>query len=125
MIKISKEDVIKMQATLIYDFGGMPGIRDENLLDSALNSPFQTFDRNDLCPEVNEKAARLCYGIISNHPFQDGNKRIGILTMLVFLHINEVDIEVKDKELIELGFSIASGESHINEIYKWIEMHIL
>ena len=77
-----------MHRELIAAHGGSDGIRDEGLLDSALKAPFQTFAGQPLIPSIQQKAARLCYGLVMNHPFVDGNKRAGAHIMLTFLAIN-------------------------------------
>lgn len=74
---LSKRQILLLHSALISESGGSDGIRDDGLLDSALNTPFQTFAGQDLYPTVLEKAARLGFGLIRNHPFIDGNKRIG------------------------------------------------
>ena len=84
MKKLSKNQIICLQDILIDRYGGIHGIRDENLLDSAVNSPFQTFSGQDLYPDIIEKAARLGFGLITAHAFIDGNKRIGTHAMLIF-----------------------------------------
>lgn len=86
---------------------GADGIRDEAMLDPALHTPFQTFEGIDLYPGVIEKAARIGYGLIKNHPFVDGNKRIGTHMMLVFLGLNNVSLEYEDDDLIDVILSIA------------------
>lgn len=121
MILISKEQVFKIHTSLINETGGIDGIRDENLLDSALNSPFQTFDTKDLYPEISDKAAQLSFSIIKNHPFLDGNKRIGVHIMLVFLTLNNIKLLYSQKELIDLGLKIADSSFSKNDIKKWIE----
>jgi len=123
MIKLIKEQIISMHSLLITESGGMDGIRDEGLLESAMNAPFQTFAGEELYPTVQTKAAVLCYGLVSNHAFIDGNKRIGILVMLVFLEINGIDINCKDEELINLGLSIASNTVGVEDIIRWIINH--
>ena len=85
MIILSKEQILLLHAQLIEETGGSKGLKDEGMLDSALAAPFQSFDGKDLFPSVYQKAARLGYGLASNHAFVDGNKRIGAHTMLVFL----------------------------------------
>jgi len=85
MIRLTTKQVIFLHSSLIEATGGTDGVRDIGLLESALEAPFQTFDRKDLYPALIQKAARLGQSLISNHPFVDGNKRIGIHTMLVFL----------------------------------------
>ena len=89
---LSKRQVLMLHAALIAESGGCDGIRDEGLLDSAINTPLQTFAGKDLYPTVLEKAARLGFGLIRNHPFIDGNKRIGTHAMLVFLAINSISL---------------------------------
>jgi len=123
MIKLSKEQIISMHHLLIIQSGGLDGIRDEGLLESAMNTPFQTFGDEELYPTIQKKAAVLCYGLVNNHAFIDGNKRIGILAMLVFLEINGIDINSKDKELVNLGLSIASNTVGVEDIIRWIINH--
>ena len=82
-----KEQIVLLHSELIRRYGGSDGIRDEGLLESSVNLPFQTFGGADLYPSLLEKAARLAYGLINNPPFIDGNKRIGAHAMLVFLGI--------------------------------------
>lgn len=93
MIRLSKNQVIMLHSDLIAETGGLDGIRDEGLLDSALNSPFQKFNNTDLFPTIYQKAARLGFGLINNHAFIDGNKRIGAHTMLVFLELNDIELD--------------------------------
>ena len=123
MKRITKSQVIKMQNILIQQTGGSKGIRDEGLLESALNTPFQTFDKEELYKTIPAKAAKLCYFIINNHAFVDGNKRIGILTMLVFLEMNSINIKCTDDELIELGLGLADGRIKEEELLGWILDH--
>lgn len=124
MKKLDKEDIIFLHNMLIQEFGGLHGIRDKKLLDSALNAPFQTFDREELYPGLVAKASALCYGLISNHAFQDGNKRIGVLATLTFLDINGVEVEATNEDLIELGRQVASGEMALEQVSEWILKHI-
>ena len=123
MIFFTEEQVKKIHSSLISRTGGLDGIREENLLDSALKLPFQTFDLKELYPEIIDKAAQLCYSMIENHPFIDGNKRTGVHLMLVFLELNNVKIKYSQKELIDFGFGIASGKIARDEIKEWILAH--
>lgn len=93
MIRLTKSQILQLHSELIQVTGGIDGVRDDGLLDSALESPFQTFDGDDLYPDLQQKAARLGYSLISNHPFVDGNKRIGVHTMLTFLSLNGIKID--------------------------------
>lgn len=123
MIKLTKEQVISIHSSLIEATGGTDGVRDIGLLESALETPFQTFDGKDLYPALIQKAARLGYSLVSNHPFVDGNKRIGIHTMLVFLAVNGVEIECTQKELIDIGLSLADGTMDAEKLLIWLSLH--
>lgn len=123
MKKLNKDLVFVMHTQLINATGGEDGVRDESLLISALENPFQTFDGMDLYKTIREKASRLAYGIISNHPFIDGNKRIGVLVMLVFLELNNIYLTYTDDELVELALGVASGKLRDNDILEWILRH--
>ena len=123
MILLTKEQIVEMQELLIEYTGGLRGIKNEALLDSAANNPFQTFMGEELYPTMQKKAASLCYGLINNHAFHDGNKRIGVLAMLTFLELNGIMIECSDDELVELGLNIASGKYDQEDILIWIRKH--
>ena len=118
---INKRQVLLLHKELIKNFGGSFGVRDENLLDSSLKAPFQTFDNRDLFPSLISKAARLGYGIISNHPFVDGNKRTGTHLMLLFLAINGVELSYNDEDLINIIMKVASSEITAKDLETWIE----
>ncbi len=121
---LTKEHILTLHKALIEEYGGTPELRDEGLLDSAISTPFQTFGGADLCPTIVDKACRLGYGLIRNHPFIDGNKRIGTHAMLVFLEINNVSVEYEDEELIETILGVAAGDVSAEELIAWIFEHI-
>lgn len=123
MIRLTKEQVISIHSTLIEATGGTDGVRDIGLLESALEAPFQTFGGTDLYPTVIQKAAKLGHSLILNHPFVDGNKRIGIHTMLVFLALNGIEIECSQAELINVGLSLANSSMQIDELLIWLITH--
>lgn len=123
MIKSSKEMVLLVHQLIAAESGGSIGVRDEALLDSALESAFAGFDGKDLYPSKEEKAARLGYSLISNHAFIDGNKRIGISVMMSFLEANGVKTKYDDDELINVGFSVADGSMTYEDLLKWISDH--
>lgn len=125
MIFFEFEQVTRIHSSLIAKTGGLDGIRDKNLLDSALKVPFQTFDGKDLYPDILDKATQLCFSLINNHPFSDGNKRIGIHLTLLFLKINNVQLNYVQQELIDLGVGIASSRLQKNDIRKWFENHVV
>ena len=121
---LKKRQILLLHSVLIAESGGSDGVRDEGLLDSAVNTPFQTFSGQDLYPTVLEKAVRLGFGLIRNHPFIDGNKRIGTHAMLVFLSLNSITLSYEDDELISTILSVASGEMDADGLLKWIQQHI-
>lgn len=92
MIQISKDMVMLMHKLIAEETGGSIGVKDEGLLDSALENAFQIFDGKELYPTKQEKGARIGYSLISNHAFVDGNKRIGMHIMLIFLEMNGSDL---------------------------------
>lgn len=120
---LTKEQVIYLHKQLIQEFGGMEGIRNEGLLESAIASPFQTFSLKEFYPSIEEKAARLGYGLVSNHCFIDGNKRIGAHAMLVFLALNDIQLDFTQEELIQIFLDLASGNSDYNALLVWIRSH--
>lgn len=120
MIRLTKSQILQLHSELIQVTGGIDGVRDDGLLDSALESPFQTFDGDDLYPDLQQKAARLGYSLISNHPFVDGNKRIGVHTMLTFLSLNGIEIDCMQNELADIGLKVASGNMSADELVEWI-----
>ena len=123
MIILSKKQVLALHSDLIREFGGTEGIRDEGLLESALAAPFQTFDGEPAYPSLQAKAARLGFGLVSNHPFVDGNKRTGAHVMLVFLALNGVELCYEQQELIDAFLSVASGGSDWRDLQRWILEH--
>lgn len=120
---LSQKQVLLLHASLIQQFGGSDGVRDIGMLESALASPFQTFDGQSVYPSLQAKAAQLGFGLICNHPFVDGNKRIGAHVMLVFLALNGVELIYTQQELIDTILSVASGEKDNQGLLQWILEH--
>ena len=112
-----------MHAELIAATGGSNGIRDEVLLDAALAAPFISFGGMDLYPSLEQKAARLGYGLIKNHAMIDGNKRIGAHAMLVFLALNDIRLQYTQEELYTIILDVAAGKSSQENLLTWIEAH--
>lgn len=108
---------------MIKETGGTHGIRDAGLLDSALNAPFQSFDGVDSFPSIQQKAARLGFGLIKNHAFVDGNKRIGTHAMLVFLALNGIELEYTQEELSTMILNVTSSKHSFEYMVKWIVNH--
>lgn len=125
MIKFSREKVLLLHQLLIEQTGGEDGVRDFGLLDSALEAAYATFDGKELFPSKEEKAARLGVGLISNHAFVDGNKRIGMYILLTFLEVNGITVEVTDDEIIRAGLNLATGEMKYEDLLSWIRSHEL
>ena len=124
MIRLTKQQVIMLHQEVIAQSGGSPEIRDEGLLDSALNAPFQTFAGMELYPTIIDKAAHLGYSLIKNHAFVDGNKRIGTHVMLAFLMLNGIDVDYEDEELIQLILGVAAGKISSEQLLAWLQAHI-
>jgi death-on-curing protein len=123
MKRLSYETVVAMHSELIAQSGGLDGIRDKNLLDLSVNSPYHTFGEQNLYPTLQAMAAHLGFSLIKNHPFLDGNKRIGILSMLVFLDINDLPVSCTDDELITLGLGLADNSIKEADLIDWIISH--
>ena len=120
MIKFSQEKVLLLHKLITEETGGDPNIRDLALLDSALESAFQTFDGQELYPTKEEKGARIGYALISNPAFVDGNKRIGMYVLLTFLEVNGIRIYPSEEEVVRVGLAVASGEMKYEELLEWI-----
>ena len=123
MIFFSKQQVLKMHSALLAQTGGLDGLRDEGLLESALAAPFQTYDAQELFRSIQEKAARLAYGLIQNHPFLDGNKRIGAHTMLVLLSLNGIELTYAQDELSDIILKVAASAASYEDLLAWILKH--
>ena len=120
MIKFSKDKVLFLHELMAQETGGSVGVRDEALLESALEGAFATFDGQELYPTKEEKAARLGFTLVSNHAFVDGNKRIGLYVMLTFLEVNGIHVECRDEEIVRVGFALAEGIMGYEELLEWI-----
>ena len=121
--RLSVEDVKALHSKLISRSGGIDGIRDAHMLDQSINSPFHTFDGQNLYPSIHAMAAHLAFSLINNHPFLDGNKRIGILAMMVFLKVNRLPLTCTDNELETLGWGLADGSIAEADLLGWIISH--
>ena len=124
MRRLSRETIILLQEQLIDLYGGSHGIRDEGLLDSALSAPYQGFGGYDFYPSITEKAVRLCFGLVKNHPFFDGNKRIGTMAMLITLDQNHLRFTAASSELTEVILDLASGNRSYEDLLEWVRDRI-
>jgi len=119
-IQFTIQDIYELHKQLENAFILSSGVRDENLLASAVNTPFQTFMGNDLYPSLYDKAAQLCYGIANNHPFTDGNKRTALHSMYVYLIINGFDITATQQDVENMIIDVAAGNMTNTELAQWL-----
>lgn len=124
MILLTVDEIIELHSRLIVRTGGCDGLRDRGLLESAVFSVESCFGGVEAYPTVEEKAARLLFSLANNHAFVDGNKRIGVLAMLMTLSLNDVQLQYSQEELITLGLSVADGSHDYPAIWEWIRTHI-
>lgn len=122
---ISVDDAIRMHHTLIDEFGGSKGVRDQRGLEAALARPFNTFDQQDLYPSPLEKASALFESLIINHPFVDGNKRIAFTLMMLILAENHLDVDATEDELYAFVIGASTGELRFEEIKAWLQLRII
>ena len=123
MKKLSKEQILMLHSQLIEQTGGSDGVRAFNLLESAIETPFQVFSEEELYPTIQAKGTRLGYGLIKNHCMLDGNKRIGIHAMLVFLALNGIVLQYTQRELYEMVLAVADGSLTYEGMLKWVLEH--
>ena len=123
MITLTVREILRLHQKLLDATGGLSGTRDLGLLESAVYSANQVFGEEEAYPTVEQRAARLAYAITQNHPFVDGNKRIGMLVMLMTLRLNHVQIQYTQAELIQLGLSVADNSYRYEDILAWITNH--
>jgi death-on-curing protein len=102
--------------------GGLPGIRDENALESALARP-RNREVYDTSSDLAALAAAYGYGLVTSHPFVDGNKRVGFLAAYVFLGLNGLEIEAEEPEVVDLMVAIAAGRLTEDEVAVWLRQH--
>ena len=123
MIKFSKDKVLLLHKLIAEETGGSIGVRDEALLESALEGAFAGFGDREFYPTKEEKGARLGYTMISNHAFVDGNKRIGMYVMLTFLEVNGLRVECTNEEVAEVGLAVAAGTMDYEALLAWVREH--
>ena len=123
MIKLTIYQVIKLYSKMIDVTGGEFGIRSHATLKSSLNNAFSTFDGKDLYSDVVDKIANTCFSIINNHPFLDGNKRMGVFVLLILLKLNSIEVRYSQKDLVFLGMRVAKGKLKQTDIVYWINRH--
>jgi death-on-curing protein len=124
MITLTKEQIIMLHEAIYERYGGSCGVLNEGMLDSALQAPFQTFGGEELFPDTKDKIMRLAYGLIKNHSFRDGNKRIGALVLLVLLELNGWHVNATNEEFADIIMGIAASEKDDEDLKQWVETHV-
>lgn len=123
MKTLTIQQVLFIHSRLIAETGGMSGLRDLTLLESAMARPFATFDGIDLYPDLFRKSAALLDSLVNNHSFVDGNKRVGITAASMFLRINGYVLECTQTELVSMTMQVATNHPPIAEIAEWLSFH--
>ncbi len=123
MIKFSKEKILLLHKLIAQETGGSIGVRDEGLLESALEVAFSGFGGEEFCPTKEEKGARIGFNLISNHAFVDGNKRIGMYVMLTFLEVNGIHMDCTNDDVAKAGLAVAAGEMNYEALLEWVREH--
>lgn len=120
MIEMNCENIVFIHKMILSRYGGEDGVRDTGLLDSSLNSPYQTFDGEDIYPSNLEKGIRMSFNLVMNHCFNDGNKRIGFMVLVLFLEDENLTLVCSHKEIIDKFFSLASGQLDYSDFKDWV-----
>ena len=123
MYRLSIDAVLILHKNICARTGGDPSVRDIGLVESALEAPFASFGGVELYPTLEEKAARLGYSLIGNHGFVDGNKRIGILSLMVFMEINGRVGSLTDSDVTEAAMGVADGSMELDGLIAWVRKH--
>ena len=122
---IGLAEVVEIHRLVIEASGGSHGVRDLGALESAIAQPRMSFGGEDLYPSVAEKAAALCFSLVKNHPFVDGNKRVGHAAMETFLVLNGLELEATTDEQEKLMLDLAAGELDRPELVRWVSEHLV
>ena|SRR6185295_786173 len=120
---LTLKEALELHRRIIEQSGGSSGVRDFGLLESAVAQPLMSFDGKDLYPTLVEKAAAICFSIISNHPFIDGNKRVGHAAMETFILLNGFEITALVAEQETVILSLAAGNYKREELIEWLRSH--
>ena len=122
---LSLLEVLELHQTIISSSGGSCGIRDIRALESAINQPRITFDQTDLYPDIISKASALCFSLVMNHSFVDGNKRVGHAAMETFLILNGYEIEAPVDEQVQIFLDLAAGSLTREAFTNWLKGHVI
>ncbi len=122
---LTLKEALELHRRIIEQSGGSSGVRDFGLLESAVAQPLMTFDRVELYPTLVDKATALCFSIVTNHPFTDGNKRAGHAAMETFLLLNGYELNASVTEQERIILSLAAGDCERAEFVEWLRGHIV
>jgi death-on-curing protein len=117
-------EVLALHRLVVEDTGGSTGIRDLGALQSAVAQPRATFEGRELYPSLESKATALCFSLVMNHPFVDGNKRIGHAAMETFLVLNGSELEASVDEAERAMLGLAAGDLTREQLLEWIQSHV-
>ena len=123
MTGFTRDQIILLHNAIYERYGGDHGVLNEGMLDSALQAPFQTFGGEELIPDTKEKIVRLSFGLIKNHAFRDGNKRIGALVLLTLLELNGYPVKATNAEFADIIMGVAASEKDEKDLLEWVEFH--
>jgi death-on-curing protein len=122
---LTLEEILELHRLVIAQSGGAPGLNNLNGLDSAVAQPAMTFDGNDLYPTVADKAAALAFSLVLNHPFVDGNKRVGHAALETFLVLNGYELNATVEEQEQVILSLAAGQLSREDFTEWVRLHLM
>ena len=124
IVWLSKELVLALHDRQLAEHGGSSGVRDDNLLESALARPRQLYAYGDPAPDLADLAATLAFGLARNHPFVDGNKRTVAVACETFIELNEARLLAEDLELFPVFLAVAEGQLKVEELASWLRTHM-
>jgi len=119
-VYLSVAQVLRIHQELMATFGGAKGLRDAGALEAATARPQMTFGGEDLYPDAAAKAAALMHSLVMNHPFVDGNKRVGAVAMELFLLLNSLALDAVDEEIVAVTLAVARGEIEAEALAIWL-----
>lgn len=125
MTYLTTVQILFLHSRLIAETGGSAGVRDVALLESAAARPQATYGGADLYPDIFSKAAALMQSLVNNHPFVDGNKRVGIAATALFLQRNGHRLVASNQKVEELTLAVARGERTFDDIADWLAVQTM
>lgn len=124
-IYLSLDQILDLHEALVAEFGGVHAIRDRGMLESAIARPAMTFGGEDLYVDLPAKAAALMHSLVLNHPFVDGNKRIGAAAAEFFVEVNGSTLRATDDEFEDMTLAVAEGRVEIEALSIWFRQRLV